>query len=150
PEYIHRRIERLGQAYSHHILLLSCHHHCRGLDSHQRRNRIPTLQPSQTLAYACKENEVIQYLAAFKQSEHRSLTLICEHLFKTPGAVLRTAFTNISRLNGTSFETLHASLLRRTPLHFTDLQSLRLPRFGLKKVTGLKDTFKRPFRTGTT
>ncbi|KAH9010502.1 hypothetical protein EDB83DRAFT_2530689 [Lactarius deliciosus] len=61
--------------------------------------------------HACTEDEATQYLAAYKKSKHCPPTLICERIFKTPGAVLHTAFTSIPRLNRTSFETLHLQSL---------------------------------------
>ncbi|KAH9165303.1 hypothetical protein EDB89DRAFT_1858450, partial [Lactarius sanguifluus] len=106
-------------------------------------------------------DEATQYLAAYKKSKHLPPTLICERIFKAPGAVLHTAFTSIPRLDRTSFETLRASLLRPDPpaLHRFPIPwalsrvfippPLCLPRFGLKKVTGPKDAFKQPSRTGT-
>ncbi|KAH8986634.1 hypothetical protein EDB86DRAFT_2747264, partial [Lactarius hatsudake] len=50
-------------------------------------------------------DEATQYLAAYKKSKHLPPTLICKRIFKTPGAILHTAFTSIPRLNRTSFET---------------------------------------------
>ncbi|KAH9164983.1 hypothetical protein EDB89DRAFT_375195 [Lactarius sanguifluus] len=94
--------------------------------------------------HACKEDEATQYLAAYKQSEHRPPTLICERISKTP-AVLRTVFTSTPRLNRTNFEALRASLLRPDPCTSQISNPLSpvfispppyLPRFGLKRSPG--------------
>ncbi|KAI9432343.1 mitotic checkpoint protein-domain-containing protein [Lactarius indigo] len=87
-----------------------------------------TITPSQTLAYACKEltqDEETQYLVPYKQSEHRPSMLICECVFKTPGAVLCVTFTSILHLNRAGFE-----------MFFFTSQALCFPRFGLKKSPG--------------
>ncbi|KAH9165314.1 hypothetical protein EDB89DRAFT_2076958 [Lactarius sanguifluus] len=93
--------------------------------------------------HACKEDEATQYLAAYKQSEHRPPTLICERIFKTP-AVLRTVFMSTPRLNRTNFEALHLQPL----VPGIHLPTSVPPQIRLEKVTGLKDAFKQPFCTG--
>src|SRR6266581_9534776 len=120
---------------------------------------------------ACSADEAGQYLTTYKQSEHRPPTLIRERVDKTPDALLRTALTSIPRVNKTDVETLRASFGVRQncppspytlssdrtcqPQSFAKIaqadsaQLARLPGFGPKKVTRLKDAFERPFRTGT-
>ncbi|KAH8977797.1 hypothetical protein EDB86DRAFT_2816778, partial [Lactarius hatsudake] len=104
-------------------------------------------------------DEATQYLTAYKKSKHLPPTLICERIFKTPGAVLHTAFTSIPRLNRTSFETPCVITTPGPPCTSQVSNPWALsrvfippplcpPRFGLKKVTGLKDAFKQPSRTG--
>lgn len=68
--------------------------------------------------HACKEDEATQYLAAYKQFEYRPPRLICERIFKTPGAVLDTAFTSIPRLAS------RRSVRHYSARTFTDLQPL--------------------------
>ncbi|KAH8986770.1 DNA repair protein rad10 [Lactarius hatsudake] len=159
PEYIHQRIERLGQAYNLRILLLMCdisehqdpireltkvclHNNITVIVTWSRRNQIPTPR-------ACSADEAGQYLTAYKQSEHRPPTLIRERVDKTPDALLRTALTSIPRVNKTDVETLRASFGSFAKIAQVDAEQLaRLPGFGPKKVSRLKDAFERPFRTG--
>ncbi|KAH9020078.1 restriction endonuclease type II-like protein [Lactarius pseudohatsudake] len=130
PEYIHQRIERLGQAYNLRILLLMC-----DISEHQDPIRELTkicLLNNITVIVTWSADEAGQYLTAYKQSEHRPPTLIRER-----------ALTSIPRVNKTDVETLRAS--------FGTRNSWRgLPGFGPKKVSRLKDAFERPFRTGAT
>ncbi|KAH9952430.1 restriction endonuclease type II-like protein, partial [Russula dissimulans] len=149
PEYIHQRIERLGQSYNLRILLLMC-----DISEHQDPIRELTrvcLLNNITVIVAWSADEAAQYLTAYKQSEHRAPTLIRERVDKTPGALLRTALTSIPRVNKTDVETLRTSFGSFARIAQADAAQLaRLPGFGPKKVVRLKDAFERPFRTGTT
>lgn len=148
PEYIHQRIERLGQAYSLRVLLLMC-----DISEHQDPIRELTkvcLFNNITVIVAWSADEAGQYLTAYKQSEHRPPTLIRERVDKAPDALLRTALTSIPRVNKTDVETLRASFGSFAKIAQADAEQLaRLPGFGPKKVARLKDAFERPFRTGT-
>ncbi|KAH8996012.1 restriction endonuclease type II-like protein, partial [Lactarius akahatsu] len=147
PEYIHQRIERLGQAYNLRILLLMC-----DISEHQDLIRDLTkvcLHNNITVNVTGSADEAGQYLIAYKQSEHRPLTLIRERVDKTPDALLRTALTSIPRVNKTDVETLRASFGSFAKIAQADAEQLaRLPGFGPKKVSRVKDAFERPFRTG--
>ncbi|KAI9433223.1 restriction endonuclease type II-like protein [Lactarius indigo] len=147
PEYIHQRIERLGQAYNLRILLLMC-----DISEHQDPIRELTkmcLINNITVIVAWSADEAGQYLTAYKQSEHRPPTLIRERVDKTPDALLRTALTSIPRVNKTDVETLRTSFGSFAKIAQADAEQLaRLPGFGPKKVSRLKDAFERPFRTG--
>ncbi|KAH9981804.1 restriction endonuclease type II-like protein [Russula compacta] len=149
PEYIHQRIERLGQSYNLRVLLLMC-----DISEHQEPIRELTkicLLNNITVIVAWSADEAGQYLAAYKQSEHRAPTLIRERIDKTPAALLRTALTSIPRVNKTDVETLRASFGSFAKIVHADAAQLaRLPGFGPKKVARLKDAFERPFRTGAT
>ncbi|KAI0268548.1 restriction endonuclease type II-like protein [Russula aff. rugulosa BPL654] len=149
PEYIHQRIERLGQSYNLRILLLMC-----DISEHQEPIRELTrvcLVNNITVIVVWSADEAGQYLTAYKQSEHRQPTLIRERVDKTPSALLRTALTSIPRVNKTDVETLRASFGSFAKIAQADAAQLaRLPGFGPKKVARLKDAFERPFRTGTT
>ncbi|KAI9456018.1 restriction endonuclease type II-like protein [Lactarius psammicola] len=148
PEYIHQRIERLGQAYNLRILLLMC-----DISEHQDPIRELTkvcLLNNITVIVTWSADEAGQYLTTYKQSEHRAPTLIRERVDKTPDALLRTALTSIPRVNKTDVETLRASFGSFAKIAQADAAQLaRLPGFGPKKVARLKDAFDRPFRTGT-
>ncbi len=61
-------------------------------------NHMFTLPPPHARARACRADEASQYLTAYKQSEHRPLRLIREHVNRTPGAILRIALTSILRI----------------------------------------------------
>jgi len=149
PEYIHQRIERLGQSYNLRVLLLMC-----DISEHQDPIRELTricLLNNITVIVAWSADEAGQYLTAYKWSEHRAPTLICERVDKTPNALLRTALTTIPRVNKTDVETLCTSFGSFARMAQADAAQLaRLPGFGPKKVARLKDAFERPFRTGTT
>ncbi|KAH9169800.1 DNA repair protein rad10 [Lactarius sanguifluus] len=147
PEYIHQRIERLGQAYNLRILLLkaSCSEH---QDPIRELTKV-CLHNNITVVVTWSADEAGQYLTAYKQSEHRPPTLIRERVDKTPDALLRTALTSIPRVNKTDVETLRASFGSFAKIAQADAEQLaRLPGFGPKKVSRLKDAFERPFRTG--
>ncbi|KAH9169802.1 restriction endonuclease type II-like protein [Lactarius sanguifluus] len=149
PEYIHQRIERLGQAYNLRILLLMC-----DISEHQDPIRELTkvcLHNNITVIVVWSADEAGQYLTAYKQSEHRPPTMIRERVDKTPDALLRTALTSIPRVNKTDVETLRTSFGSFAKIAQADAEQLaRLPGFGPKKVSRLKDAFERPFRTGAT
>ncbi|KAI9446969.1 DNA repair protein rad10 [Lactarius psammicola] len=144
PEYIHQRIERLGQAYNLRILLLMC-----DISEHQDPIRELTkvcLLNNITVIVVWSADEAGQYLTTYKQSEHRAPTLIRERVDKTPDALLRTALTSIPRVNKTDVETLRASFGSFAKIAQADAAQLaRLPGFGPKKVARLKDAFDRPF-----
>ncbi|KAH9012396.1 hypothetical protein EDB83DRAFT_2445870 [Lactarius deliciosus] len=55
---------------------------------------------------AYKADEAGQYLTVYRQSEHRTLTLIYEHLTEAPDALLRTTLTGIPAANRMDAETL--------------------------------------------
>ncbi|KAH9987048.1 hypothetical protein BJV77DRAFT_1070710 [Russula vinacea] len=173
PEYIHQRIERLGLSYNLRVLLLMCDisEHQEPIRELTRSGREPAFPPrptdEQTNSHtrpshstectglagvvAHSADEAGQYLTAYKQSEHRQPTLIRERIDKTPSALLRTALTSIPRVNKTDVETLRASFGSFARIAQADAAELaRLPGFGPKKVSRLKDAFERPFRTGTT
>ncbi|KAI0295073.1 restriction endonuclease type II-like protein [Multifurca ochricompacta] len=147
PEYIHQRIERLGQSYNLRILLLMC-------DISEHRDPIRELTRicllnNITVIVTWSTDEAGQYLTAYKQSEHRSPTLIRERVDKTPSAIFRAALTSIPRVNKTDVETLRTSFGSFARIAQVDSAQLaRLPGFGPKKVARLKDAFERPFRTG--
>ncbi|KAH9972581.1 restriction endonuclease type II-like protein [Lactifluus volemus] len=149
PEYIHQRIERLGQSYNLRILLLMC-----DISEHQEPIRELTrvcLINNITVIVVWSPDEAGQYLTAYKQCEHRPPTLIRERVDKTPSALLRASLTSIPRVNKTDVETLRTSFGSFAKIAQADAtQIARLPGFGPKKVARIKDAFERPFRTGTT
>ncbi|KAH9021796.1 hypothetical protein EDB85DRAFT_2188352 [Lactarius pseudohatsudake] len=163
PEYIHQRIDRLGQAYNLRILL--------PMFDIVRHSRLTLTHPAHPLAswkikilferlvFSPNDGTTrLHYSPPYKQSEHRPPMLIYQRVFKTRGVFLRTAFTTIPHLNRTDFEMLHASLLRPDPpaLHRSPtlvpghyLPSSVSPQIRLEKVAGPKDAFGRSFRTST-
>ncbi|KAH9015546.1 hypothetical protein EDB84DRAFT_1277242, partial [Lactarius hengduanensis] len=79
-----------------------------------------------------------------KQSEFRQPTPIREHLFKSPGVLLRMAFTTIPCLNRTDFETLRASFVSFGMITRADtVQLAQLPGFG-PPVRAAGDPLKPP------
>lgn len=115
----------------------------------------------------CSTDEAGYYLSTYKQFEHKPPDLIKERVDKDYYSMLRTALTNINKVNKTDVEILRTSVGVRTPIShrfeiltfsqsFADIakatsdQLLKLPGFGQVKVKRLKDAFEKPFRTSST
>ncbi|KAH8991775.1 hypothetical protein EDB86DRAFT_3079631 [Lactarius hatsudake] len=134
-------IERLGQAYNLYILPLMFvivivgipRSHLGVVESlqqhHHRRDLVVGIFPP-------NDSTACLYYTPPKhtRSELRQPTPIREHLFKSLGALLRTAFTTLPCLNRTDFETLRASFV----------SFARIPRADAVQLTLL--THVRPFR----
>ncbi|KAF8135495.1 restriction endonuclease type II-like protein [Boletus edulis] len=137
PEYIHTRIEKLGISYNLRILLIMCDVVC--------------LINSLTVIVAWSNDEAGQYIATFKQFEHKPPDLIKERVDKDYDAQLRTALTNINKVNKTDVETLRTSLGSFADISRTSSERLQtLPGFGQVKVRRIKDAFEKPFRNQST
>ncbi|KAI0067429.1 DNA repair protein rad10 [Artomyces pyxidatus] len=149
PEYIHQRIEALGQSYNLRILLLQC-----DITEHQEHIRELTkicLINNLTIMVAWNADEAGQYLSTYKQFEHKPPNLIRERVERTPAAILRAALTGISKVNKTDVETLRTSYGSFANIARASTDQLsQLPGFGPKKVARMKDAFDRPFRNATT
>ncbi|KAA1470754.1 DNA repair protein rad10, partial [Dentipellis sp. KUC8613] len=149
PEYIHQRIEALGQSYNLRILLLMC-----DISEHQEHIRELTkicMINNLTIIIAWSADEAGQYLAIFKQFEHKPPDLIRERVERSPAALMRAALTSISKVNKTDVETLRTSFGSMAGIaRATSDQLAQLPGFGPKKVARMKDAFERPFRNNAT
>lgn len=113
-------------------------------------------------------DEAGQYIATFKQFEHKPPDLIKERVDKDYDSQLRTALTSINKVNKTDVETLRTSigvcsvpgvLYQRLTFHeqsFADISRASsdrlqtLPGFGQVKVRRIKDAFEKPFRNQST
>lgn len=113
-------------------------------------------------------DEAGQYIATFKQFEHRPPDLIKERVDKDYDSQLRTALTSINKVNKTDVETLRtslgvrsipSSLINASPFQeqsFADISRASsdrlqtLPGFGQVKVRRIKDAFEKPFRNQST
>ncbi|TFY57183.1 hypothetical protein EVG20_g8642 [Dentipellis fragilis] len=149
PEYIHQRIEALGHSYNLRILLLMC-----DISEHQEHIRELTkicMINNLTIIVAWTPDEAGQYLATFKQFEHKPPDLIRERVERAPAALMRAALTSISKVNKTDVETLRTSFGSMAGIaRATSAQLAQLPGFGPKKVARMKDAFERPFRNNAT
>ncbi|KAF5317073.1 hypothetical protein D9611_003838 [Ephemerocybe angulata] len=149
PEYIHKRIEKLGHSYNLRILLVLC-------DVTEHRDSIRELTKSClvnniTIIVAFSLDEAGHYIATFKQFEHKSPDLIKERTEKDYHSVLRTALTSISKVNKTDVETLRSSFGSFAKIsHATSDQLQNLPGFGQVKVKNVKNAFDKPFRNNAT
>ncbi|KAF8844358.1 DNA repair protein rad10 [Paxillus ammoniavirescens] len=149
PEYIHTRIEKLGRSYNLRILLIMC-----DVTEHQELIRELTkvcLINNLTVIVAWSNDEAGQYIATFKQFEHKPPDLIKERVDKDYDSLIRTALTSINKVNKTDVETLRTSLGSFADIAKASSDVLQsLPGFGQVKVKRIKDTFEKPFRNKAT
>ncbi|EIW55763.1 DNA repair protein RAD10 [Trametes versicolor FP-101664 SS1] len=149
PEYIHQRIEKLGHSYNLRVLLLMC-----DVSEHQDPIRELTkicLINEMTIMVAWNPEEAGYYLATYKQFEHRPPDLIKERVDKDYRSVLRTALTNISKVNKTDVETLRTSFGSFAAISRASSEQLQnLPGFGQVKAKRIQDAFNKPFRNNST
>ncbi|KAF9227424.1 DNA repair protein rad10 [Gyrodon lividus] len=149
PEYIHIRIEKLERSYNLRILLIMC-----DVTEHQESIRELTkvcLINNLTVIVAWSNDEAGQYIATFKQFEHKPPDLIKERIDKDYDSLLRTSLTSINKVNKTDVETLRTSLGSFTDIAKASSDKLQsLPGFGQVKVRRIKDAFEKPFRNKAT
>ncbi|KAH7913894.1 restriction endonuclease type II-like protein [Hygrophoropsis aurantiaca] len=149
PEYIHTRIEKLGHSYNLRILLILC-------DVSESQELIRELTKvclinNMTIIVAWSNEEAGQYLATYKQFEHKPPDLIKERVDQDYDSLLRTALTSISKVNKTDVETLRTSLGSFADIARTPADRLqKLPGFGPVKVRRIKEAFEKPFRNKIT
>jgi len=149
PEYVHTRIEKLGPSYNLRILLIMC-----DVTEHQELIRELTkvcLINNLTVLVAWSNDEAGQYIATFKQFEHKPPDLIKERVDKDYDSQLRTALTSINKVNKTDVETLRTSLGSFADISRASSDRLQtLPGFGQVKVRRIKDALEKPFRNQST
>ncbi|KAF8554698.1 hypothetical protein OG21DRAFT_1508592 [Imleria badia] len=104
-----------------------------------------------TVIVAWSNDEAGQYIATFKQFEHKPPDLIKERVDKDYDSQLRTALTSINKVNKTDVETLRTSLGSFADISNASSDRLQtLPGFGQVKVRRIKDAFEKPFRNQST
>ncbi|EED78769.1 predicted protein, partial [Postia placenta Mad-698-R] len=144
PEYIHKRIEELGNSYNLRILLLMC-----DVSEHQEPIRELTkicLINNITIMVAWTPEEAGFYLSTYKQFEHKPPDLIKERVDKSYHAMLRTALTSISKVNKTDVETLRTSFGSFAAISRATTEQLQnLPGFGQVKAKRVVDALEKPF-----
>uniref|UniRef100_A0A8H8CPG9 ERCC1-like central domain-containing protein n=1 Tax=Psilocybe cubensis TaxID=181762 RepID=A0A8H8CPG9_PSICU len=149
PEYIHRRIERLGISYNLRILLILC-----DISEHREPIRELTkacLINNITVVVAFSFEEAGHYLTTYKQYEFKSPELIKERAEKDYRSILRSALISISKVNKTDVETLRTSFGSFGNISkATSGQLHNLPGFGQVKVKNIKNAFEKPFRNQAT
>ncbi|KAF8219923.1 DNA repair protein rad10 [Tricholoma matsutake] len=149
PEYIHIRVEKLGQSYSLRILLILC-------DITEHRDSIRELTKvclinNITVLVAFSFEEAGYYLTTLKQFEHKPPDIIKERTDKDYHSILRTALTSISKVNKTDVETLRTSFGSFSNISKANPDQLRnLPGFGQVKVKNIKNAFDKPVRNKAT
>lgn len=148
PEYIHTRIAKLGGSYNLRILLIMC-----DVTEHQELIRELTkvcLINSLTIIVAWSNEEAGQYIATFKQFEHKPPDLIKERVDKDYDSLFRNALTSINKVNRTDVVTLRTSLGTFADVAKASSDRLQnLPGFGQVKVKRIKEAFEKPFHTKT-
>lgn len=146
PEYIHTRIAKLGKSYNLRILLIMC-----DVTEHQELIRELTkvcLINSLTIIVAWSNEEAGQYIATFKQFEHKPPDLIKERVDKDYDSIFRAALTSINKVNRTDVATLRTSLGTFADIAKASSDRLQnLPGFGQVKVKRVKEAFEKPFHT---
>ncbi|KAJ7446147.1 restriction endonuclease type II-like protein [Mycena galericulata] len=149
PEYIHTRVEKLGQSYSLRILLVMS-------DVTEHRDPIRELTKmclinNVTVLVAFSVEEAGHYLSTFKQFEHKPPDMIKERVDKDYESILRSTLTSISKVNKTDVETLRTSFGSFANIsRATSDQLQNLPGFGQVKVRNIKNAFEKPIRNNAT
>ncbi|KAL5503803.1 RAD10 [Sanghuangporus vaninii] len=149
PEYIHQRIQKLGQLYTLRLLLLMC-----DVSEHQEPIRELTkicLVNNITIIVCWSNEEAGMYLSTYKAFEHKPPDLIKERVDKEYNAMLRAALTSINKVNKTDVETLRTTFGSFARIARANPEELRrLPGFGQVKVRRIVDAFDKPFRNKAT
>ncbi|EAU91778.2 DNA excision repair protein ERCC-1 [Coprinopsis cinerea okayama7 len=149
PEYIHTRIEKLGNSYGLRLLLILC-----DVTEHKEHIRELTrvcLINNITIIVAFSLDEAGHYLSTFKQFEFKSPDMIKERTEKDHHSILRAALTSISKVNKTDVETLRTAFGSFAGIsRATSDQLQNLPGFGQVKVKNMKNAFEKPFRNNAT
>ncbi|KAJ7084484.1 restriction endonuclease type II-like protein [Mycena belliarum] len=149
PEYIHTRIEKLGQSYNLRVLLIMS-------DITEHRDPIRELTKmclinNVTILVAFSVEEAGHYLSTFKQFEHKPPDMIKERVDNDYDSILRSTLTSISKVNKTDVETLRTSLGSFANIsRATSDQLQNLPGFGQVKVKNIKNAFEKPIRNNAT
>lgn len=105
---------------------------------------------SLTIIVAWSNEEAGQYIATFKQFEHKPPDLIKERVDKDYDSIFRNALTSISKVNRTDVATLRTSLGTFADVAKASSDRLQnLPGFGQVKVKRIKEAFEKPFHTKT-
>ncbi|KAJ6625557.1 restriction endonuclease type II-like protein [Mycena sp. CBHHK59/15] len=149
PEYIHTRIEKLGQSFSLRILLVLS-------DITEHRDPIRELTKmclinNVTVLVSFSVEEAGHYLSTFKQFEHKPPDMIKERVDKDNNSILRSALTSISKVNKTDVETLRTSFGSFANISRASSDQLQnLPGFGQVKVKNIKNAFNKPIRNNST
>ncbi|KAL5485679.1 RAD10 [Sanghuangporus weigelae] len=149
PEYIHQRIQKLGQLYTLRLLVLMC-----DVSEHQELIRELTkicLVNNITIIVCWSNEEAGMYLSTYKAFEHKPPDLIKERVDKEYNAMLRAALTSINKVNKTDVETLRTTFGSFARIARANPEELRrLPGFGQVKVRRIVDAFDKPFRNKAT
>jgi len=144
PEYIHHRIEKLGNMFTLRILLLVC-----DIGEHQESIKEITktcIINNVTIMVAWTLEEAGFYLSTFKSFEHKPPDLIRERVDKDFAAMYRASLTSISKVNKTDVETLKTNFGSLTDISLASSDKMQLlPGLGKIKVRRIKDAFERPF-----
>ncbi|KAI6157766.1 restriction endonuclease type II-like protein [Pisolithus tinctorius] len=158
PEYIHTRIAKLGKSYNLRILLIMCdvteHQELireltKAITTSIRTHRVCLIN-SLTIVVAWSNEEAGQYIATFKQFEHKPPDLIKERADKDYDSIFRTALTSINKVNRTDVATLRTSLGTFADIAKASSDRLQnLPGFGQVKVKRIKEAFEKPFHNKT-
>ncbi|KAG0151937.1 hypothetical protein CROQUDRAFT_129742 [Cronartium quercuum f. sp. fusiforme G11] len=144
PDYLHTRINKLGQNYNLRILLVLC-----DVDDHEpsiREITKVTVINRLTIFIAWSNAEAARYIQLFKSFERKPPDLIKERTDQTYLTQLSSVLTTVNGLNKTDVLTLASSFgsfRNLTEASSTELS--RCPGLGEKKVNRLIDSFNSTF-----
>lgn len=149
PEYIHNRINKLGNMYTLRILLVLCD--TEQPDKHIKELTKVALVNKLTIMVAWSSEEVASYLERYKAFEHKSPDLIRERINDDYMSHLTSALTSITGVNKTDVVTLATNFGSMRNIAFaTSDQFAQCPGFGEIKVRRIIEAFNQPFRVGET
>ncbi|KAH7099287.1 DNA repair protein rad10 [Auriculariales sp. MPI-PUGE-AT-0066] len=144
PEYIHKRLELLGNAFTLRVLLVQC-----DITEHQDSLREITklaLIKNLTVIVAWSVEECGLYLSTFKVYEHKPPTAIRERIDTDHMSILRAALTGVRKVNKTDVVTLKTTFGSFAGIsRATEEQLVKCPGVGQKKARRIHDAFNQPF-----
>ncbi|KZV93448.1 DNA repair protein rad10 [Exidia glandulosa HHB12029] len=145
PEYVHQRIQKLGNMYNLRILLVHC-----DITEHQDTLRELTkmcLINNITIIVAWSAEECALYLSTYKVYEYKPPDAIRERVDKDHMSILRAALTSIRSVNKTDVTTLKTTFSSFAGVaKATQDQLVKCPGIGQTKARRIKDAFDRPFQ----
>ncbi|KAJ8293292.1 DNA excision repair protein ERCC-1 [Rhodotorula toruloides] len=146
PEYIHTRIQDLGQNYNLRIILCQC-----DADNHTAAMKELTkvaIVNGYTLITCWSAQEAGRYLETYKSFERKPPDLIRERVDDSYMAHMTSALTSVRGVNKTDVTTLISNFGSFANLVLAEPAKLStLPGLGDKKVRRLREAFTAPFTT---
>lgn len=144
PEYIHNRIEKMGQSYSLRIMMIHC-----DVDNHATAMKELTkvcIVNNFTMIVAWTAQEVGKYLETYKSFERKPPDMIKERVDEDHMSRLNNVLTTIKGVNRTDVVTLASNYGSLEKIVLAEPESLSLlPGLGEKKIKRMRETFTGSF-----